>query len=317
MKFLAALLLSVLPMQAAPDAIVASDGSGAFRTVQEAIDAAPRTTGPERPWKIFVKSGTYHEVVYIQHEKRFVHLIGEDPANTVITHGLHAKLPGPDGREIGTFRTATVQVDADDFTFENITFENSAGPVSQALAIRIDGDRVALHRCRFLGFQDTLLTNRGRHYFEDCSITGAVDFIFGAGTAFFERCKIHVTRNGYITAASTPADHQHGLIFSHCVIEADKPGIQTYLGRPWRPHAHTVFLHTTMDASVRPEAWENWRNPANEATARYAEFQTSGPGANPQKRASWSRQLSDREAAELTAERVLAGNDGWTPKRKR
>lgn len=306
------LLASALSLFAAdaPDAIVAADGSGEFKTVQEAINAAPKDTHADKRWTIFVKPGTYQEVVYIQREKRFVKLLGGDAEKTIITHNLNANLPGPDGKPIGTFRTPTVQIDADDISFENITFENSAGPVGQALAVRIDGDRVSFRKCRFLGFQDTILSNRGRHHFEDCSITGAVDFIFGAGTAWFEKCHILITRDGYITAASTARD-QYGFIFSECDIKGEKPGIKCYLGRPWRPHSHTVFLKCHMDATIRPEGWENWRNPENEKTARYAEFQSSGPGANPDKRVKWSRQLDPGEAEKLTIKSVLGGNDGW------
>lgn len=314
MKSLPLLLAGIVPLiaNAKPDAIVAADGSTKFKTVQEAVNASPRDSSPNRPWTILLKPGAYNEVVYIQREKRFLKLIGEDAEKTVITHNLHANLPGPDGKPIGTFRTPTVQIDADHISFENITFENSAGPVGQALAVRVDGDRVSFRKCRFLGFQDTILCNRGRHYFEDCAITGAVDFIFGAATAWFEKCHILITRDGYITAAST-APEQNGFIFSQCDIKAEKPGIKCYLGRPWRPHAHTVFLKCHMDASIRPEGWENWRNPENEKTARYAEFQSTGPGAKPEKRVKWSRQLAPDEASKLTVKSVLGGDDRWNP----
>ena len=166
-------------------ATVAADGTGDFRTVQEAINAAPQSTSADRPWTIRIKPGVYKERLYLQREKRFLRLVGEDAATTVLTYDLHAKVIGADGKEIGTFRTPTVQIDADDFTAENLTFENSSGPVGQALAVRLDGDRHVFRRCRFLGWQDTLLTNRGRHYFEECFIAGHVDFIFGAGTDWF------------------------------------------------------------------------------------------------------------------------------------
>ena len=109
--------------------------------------------------------------------------MGEDAAKTILTFDLHANMTGTDGKPITTFRTPSTQIDADDVTLENITFQNSAGPVGQALAIRVDGDRIVFRRCRFLGWQDTILLNRGRQYFEDCYIEGHVDFIFGAATA--------------------------------------------------------------------------------------------------------------------------------------
>ena len=195
----------------AADATVAQNGDGQFKSIQDAINAAPQRTSRDRPWVIAIKPGVYKELIYIQREKRFLTLLGEDPAKTIITYNLNANLPGPDGKPIGTFRTASTFIDADDFTARNLTFENSAGPVGQALAIRIEGDRVSFHNCRFLGWQDTILANRGRHYFENCYIAGHVDFIFGGATVFFESCHIHCLRNGYLTAASTPAEQEFGF----------------------------------------------------------------------------------------------------------
>ena len=134
--------------------------------------------------------GVYQERLYVQREKRFLALVGEDAEKTVVTFDLHANVPGTDGKPIGTFRTPTAQIDADDFTAEGLTFENAAGPVGQALALRVDGDRVAFRHCRFVGWQDTVLLNRGRQYFEGCFVSGHVDFIFGGATAFFDRCTI-------------------------------------------------------------------------------------------------------------------------------
>jgi pectinesterase len=233
-------------------AIVAADGSARYRTVQDAINAAPQDTSAERRWVIFVRAGTYHELLYVQREKHFVTLVGEDPLKTVITYGLKAGDTGADGTLIGTFRTPTAYIDADDFTAENLTFENSAGPNGQALALRVDGDRVVFRNCRFLGWQDTILLDRGRQYFEDSLIAGHVDFIFGGATAFFERCRVHALGNGYLTAASTPQDAAHGFVFAHGSITGE-PGVKTYLGRPWRAYAAVTFLQTEMSDLVRPE----------------------------------------------------------------
>jgi len=166
----------------AADATVAPNGDGQFKSVQDAINAAPQTTSRTKPWVIHIKPGIYKELIYVQREKRFISLVGDDAEKTILTYNLNANMPGPDGKIIGTFRTASTTIDADDFTAENLTFENSAGPVGQALAIRIEGDRVAFRNCRFLGWQDTILANRGRHYFADCYIAGHVDFIFGGAT---------------------------------------------------------------------------------------------------------------------------------------
>ena len=294
--------------------VVAADGSGQFKTIQEAINAVPQTTTPATPAIIHVKPGVYKELIYVQHEKRFVHLVGEDAEKTVLTYDLNANMIGKDGKIIGTFRTPSTVVDADDFTAENITFENSAGPVGQALAIRVDGDRIVFRKCRFLGWQDTILINRGRQYFEDCYIRGHVDFIFGGATAFFERCHIHCLRDGYITAASTPTEHAFGFVFSNCKITGESPEVKTYLGRPWRPYAAVVFINTEMSEVVRPVGWNNWNAPEREKSVRYAEFNNSGPGASTRERVAWIRRLKKAEASKLTAKKVLSGTDEWEPK---
>jgi len=290
---------------------VAADGSAQFRSVQAAIMSVPAGTASNQVF-IRIKPGTYRENIYLQREKRYFHLIGEDPETTILTYHLHANMPGPDGKPIGTFRTPSTLIDADNFTAENITFENSAGPVGQALAIRVDGDRVVFRNCRFLGWQDTILLNRGRQYFTNCYIAGHVDFIFGGATAFFDNCHIHCLRNGYITAASTPETEQFGFVFSNCKITGE-PGVKTYLGRPWRNFASTIFLNTEMSDVVRPEGWHNWNRREAESTARYAEFNSKGAGANSTNRVAWARQLTAAEAAAITLDAVLRGNDKWNP----
>src|SRR6266404_7713539 len=294
--------------------VAATIGTNQFKTVQEAINATPQNASATNPCVIHVRPGVYKELIHVQHEKRYVHLIGEDASKTVLTYDLNAKLLGVDGKPIGTFRTPSTVIDADDFSVENITFENSAGPVGQALAIRVDGDRVAFRNCRFLGWQDTILVNRGRQYFENCYIAGHVDFIFGGATTFFENCHIHCLSNGYVTAASTPEEHPYGFVFSNCKITGESPGVRTYLGRPWRAFSSVIYLNTEMSSVVTNVGWNNWKDPTREKTARYAEFNNSGPGANPQARVPWVRQLTKAEAETLTVSKVLGGADGWNPK---
>jgi pectinesterase len=306
------LLAACSKLAAETNFVVAADGSGDFKSVQEAIMAVPITTS--RNWStIHIRPGVYKELIYVQRERGLIHLVGEDAEKTVLTFDLHANPKGLDGKPIGTFRTPSTVIDADDFTAEDITFENSAGPVGQALAIRVDGDRVAFRNCRFLGWQDTIFINRGRQYFEHCYIAGHVDFIFGGATAFFDACHIHCLTNGYITAASTPQEHPFGFVFSNCRITGASPGVKTYLGRPWRAFASVTFLNTEMSDVVRPVGWNNWRDPAREKTARYAEFNSKGPGAVPKARAPWARQLTASEARKITIENVLSGRDGWIP----
>ncbi|MFO1487791.1 MAG: pectinesterase family protein [Verrucomicrobiota bacterium] len=290
---------------------VAADGSAKFKSVQEAIMSVPigmRTN----PVVIHIKPGVYKELIYVQREKRFFNLVGDDAQSTILTFNLNANLTNYDGKGIGTFRTPTATIDADDFTAENLTFENSAGPVGQALAIRADGDRATFRNCRFLGWQDTIFINRGRQYFENCYIAGHVDFIFGGSTAFFEKCHIHCLRDGYIAAASTPYDQPYGYVFSHCRITGEKPETRSFLGRPWRAYASTVYLNTEMSEVIRPEGWNNWGK-AQAGVTRYAEFGNTGPGAKTNARPAWSRQLSAREARAITLKNVLGGADGWNP----
>jgi pectinesterase len=310
----ASLVASTQPSQIDANAIVASDGSGDYATIQDAIDAVPQTTSASNRWVILVKPGTYHERVYVQREKRFVSLVGADPSTVVISYGLYASMGGPDGKPIGTFRTPTVQIDADDFSAENITFDNSAGRVGQALAIRVDGDRAVFRNCRFIGWQDTILLNRGRQYIEDSLIAGDVDFIFGGATAWFERCLIFCRRDGYVTAASTPTEAPHGFVFAHSRI-VGAPGVRSYLGRPWRDYALVTFLTTLMTDVVRPVGWHNWDRPAREQTARYREYASSGDGGSAIGRAKWARQLSADDARAITVPSVLGGGDAWDPQR--
>ena len=317
---LAILILNPGCRSAAPDAtavnpinlVVAADGSGQFTNVQCAIMSVP-SGSRARPVVIHLKPGTYKELIYIQREKCFFRLVGEDPATTTITYDLYANLTNFDGKILGTMRTPSAVIDADDFRAENITFENSAGAVGQALAIRVDGDRAVFRNCRFLGWQDTILLNRGRQYFENCYIAGHVDFIFGAATAWFEKCHIQCLGDGYITAASTPVDQPFGFVFSKCKITGDPPEARTYLGRPWRIYASTIFLNTEMSEVIRPEGWNDWKKPETHQTARYAEYNSTGPGGSPKQRVDWAKQLTKAEAAAITTQKVLGGADGWNP----
>jgi len=300
------------PLKAQTNLYVAADGSAPFKSVQAAVMSVPSGSNTN-PVIIHIKPGIYKELIYLQYEKRFFKLAGENATNTVLTFGLYAGLTNFDGKPLGTFHTPSTTIDADDFTAENLTFENSAGAVGQALAIRVDGDRARFRNCRFVGWQDTILLNRGRQYFENCYIAGAVDFIFGAATAWFEKCHINCLGSGYITAASTPADEPFGFVFANCRITGTNPDVKTFLGRPWRIYASTIYLDTEMSGVIRPEGWNDWKKPEAHATARYAEFNSTGPGASPATRPDWIKQLTGAEAERITVEKVLGGADCWNP----
>jgi len=312
-------------------AIVAFDGSGNYATVQAAVDAAP--AGRTEPYVILIKPGRYREHVLVPENKPCLTLRGEGaPEETVITFDTDVNATGADGKKLGTPASSTVLARAANFTAENLTFENTTSLERkvQGLAMYVTSDRAAFRHCRFLGWQDTLRADaprpdgtqpdvqrpggNARQYFADCYIEGYVDFIYAAATAVFDRCHIHCKGNGWITAASTPADVPFGYVFLDCRITA-APGVsEVRLGRPWRRHAAVAFVRTEMPSAIRPEGWSNWNNPENEKTARFSEYRSRGPGARPAERVAWSRQLSDGEAATMTAERILGGPDHWNPK---
>jgi pectinesterase len=307
------------------DAVVAFDGSGTHATVQAAIDAAPAGATAAKPHRILIKPGVFKEHVVIPATKPFLQLLGEagEAANTVITMGTNVKTLHPEdpSKLLSTADSTTVVVSAPDFTARNITFENTTTREDrvQALACFVTGDRVAFHGCRFLGWQDTLRPDSpqestARQYFHDCEITGHVDFIYAAGTAVFDRCHIHCRADGYITAANTPENTAYGFVFLDCKITT-APEVErgVYLGRPWRPYAATAFIRCDLQGKIRPEGWDNWGKVDNEKTARYAEYRSTGPGANPEARVGWAKQLSDEEAEAYTVEKILGGKDGWAP----
>ena len=290
--------------------VVALDGSGDFTTVQAAINSVP--DGNHSPVIIYIRKGTYKERITIPTAKTFIHFIGEDLSSTILTFNNYASKKDSVGNNFGTTGSSSVFVDADNISFENLTFENSSGPVGQAVAVNITGNQIAFRHCRFLGFQDTLYTKGATlQYYKDCYIEGTVDFIFGAASAVFDRCTLHSKgRGGPVTAASTPESAAFGYVFLDCTLTADAPPGSVVLGRPWRPFAKTVFIHCKMGEHVNPAGWNNWSKPANEKTAFYAEYKSSGKGSDATNRVTWSRQLTDEEAKQYTLKNIFGE---WKP----
>ncbi|QHL86731.1 pectin esterase [Nibribacter ruber] len=312
MKWIAVLAVVIFPFLAQAQhkqLVVAQDGSGDYTTVQSAVDAVPAF--PENRIEIHIKNGTYKEKIVVSSWKTKISFIGEDKEKTILVWDDFS------GKgDINTFNSYTVLVQGNEFRAENITFQNSAGPVGQAVALHVEADRCVFTNCRIIGDQDTLYTGVGnsRQYYKDCYIEGTTDFIFGPATAFFENCLIHCKKNSYITAASTPQGQPYGYVFKNCTVTASPEATKVYLGRPWRPYAQTVFLNTNLGEFIRPEGWHNWKKPEAEKTAFYAEYKSTGPGAAPEKREPWSRQLKRKEAKKLSKpEVVLGGNDHWNP----
>jgi pectinesterase len=295
----------VADAQTKADFIVASDGTGNFKTVQEAINAVPDFR--KNQTTIFVKAGIYKEKLVIPKSKSNLKLFAEDPLATRITFDDYAPKKNKFGEEMGTTGSTSVYIFADDFVAENIAFENSSGPVGQAVAVRVDADRVKFLNCRFLGFQDTLYPfgEKSRQYYKNCYIEGTVDFIFGWSTAVFDECTIFCKKGGYVTAASTLETTPYGFVFLNCRITGDAEENSFYLGRPWRPFAKTVFINCFLDKQIKPEGWHNWNKPDAEKTSFYAEYNSTGPGANKTSRVSWSHQLTEAEAKEYTLEKIF------------
>lgn len=330
--------------------IVAVDGSGDYRTVQEAVNQVPADNAA--PITIRIKNGVYKEKLHI--EKPFITLIGEDAEGTVLEYDDYARKTYPNGDTYNTFNSYSVLIATHDFHAENLTIANTAGKgevVGQAVAAYVDGDRISFRNCRFLGHQDTLFTGPlppkpverssfggprdngeyvyGRQYYESCYIEGDVDFIFGSATAVFKDCEIFAKNrltpenaeqfgkpdsiHGFLTAASTPEHVPFGYVFLDCRLTGDAPPQSYRLGRPWRIYAKTVFVRCWMGEHIRSEGWDNWNKPEAEETTVYAEYGSTGPGGAAAERVSWSKQLSPEEASAYTIENVLSGADQWDP----
>jgi len=316
--------------------IVASDGSGDYLSLGEALKDLEKKSEKNGRVVIHLKKGVYREKLHLTRPN--ITLVGEDPESTIITYDDYARKLFDNGEEYGTFNSYTVLITGDGFEASNITFENSAGPgkiKGQALAAYVDADRVIFRNCCFKGHQDTLFTaplppepvlkngfkgpgqNRerrmGAHYYENCVIEGDVDFIFGSATAVFKGCTIiSLDRgepengvNGYITAASTPEGEKYGYVFIDCKLVGNCKPSTVYLGRPWRNFAKTVFINCYMDSHIKSEGWHNWNRPESEKTVFYAEYKSHGPGAGTGKRVSWARILTDDEAKDYTVEKIV------------
>ncbi|RZL43166.1 MAG: pectin esterase [Pedobacter sp.] len=287
---------------------VAKDGSGDFKTIQEAVMAVRDWSEVQVP--IYVKKGIYKEKLVIPAQKTRISLIGENASETIITYDDYS---GKNG--LTTYTSYTVLVKGNEFKAENLTFENSAGSVGQAVALHVEADKVIIKKCRILGNQDTLFpsTDTSRQYYIDCYIEGTTDFIFGAATAVFERCTIHSKKNSYITTASTIRDKSYGFVFFNCKLTAEESAQKVYLGRPWRANAKTVFINTEMGKHILPEGWHVWNNNENHKTTFYAEYGSTGPGFVKDARVDWSRQLTKKEAKKYTLKNIFAGDKGWLP----
>lgn len=296
--------------QTSPNTIIVDrNGTGHFRTVQQAIDSV-RAFNPAGTVTIFIKKGFYKEKLIIPTHVCNLHIVGEDRDKTILNYDDHANI-----NKMGTFKTFTLKISGNDIVMENLTVENSAAQMGQAVALHVEGDRITFRNCRFLGNQDTIYAGRenSRQLFENCYIEGTTDFIFGPSTAWFEACTIHCKRNSYITAANTPQTINYGFIFNNCTITLADSVSAMYLGRPWRAYSMTVFMNCNLPKGIHPSGWDNWRNAENEKTVRYAEYNNTGEGAKLEQRVKWIKVLTQKEASKINKEEVFKRNDGWIP----
>lgn len=302
---------------------VAQDGSGDYKTIQEAVNAV-RDLG-ERRVKIFIKNGVYQEKLVIPSWKTNLSLIGQDKDRTIITYADFSGKTYPQGKDafgkdkFSTFTSYSVLIQGNGIVIENLTISNTAGRVGQAVALHVEGDRFIIKNCKILGFQDTLYTAtaQSRQYYQDCYIEGTTDFVFGEATAVFQRCTINSLSNSYVTAAATRAGQQFGFVFLNCKLTAGDQVTKVYLGRPWRPYAKTVFINCAMGSHIVPEGWNAWPGdamfPDKEKTTWYAEFASTGEGAKVNNRVSWSQQLTAKDIKIYTLKNIFGGTDHWNP----
>jgi len=306
---------------------VAADGTGDFYSIQRALDAAPKDGA-----LVLVAPGTYREVLTIDKPNIRLRSANGDASKTVV---VNDRSSGTNG---GTLHSATVNVTADNFFAENITFENDFNAThpqlpagSQALALRVIGDRAVFHNVRLLGNQDTVYAGSrnctpdgqncipARQYFSDCYIAGNVDFIFGDGKAVFDHCEIHSTAHdgGFITAQSKHyPEEDSGFVLNQCKLIAD-PGVTkpVYLGRPWRPYATVIFLNSEMGSHIDPAGWREWHPGETHSieTVFYAEYNSTGPGAQPDQRDPHTHFLTQELAKQFAPSVFLRGADNWDP----
>ena len=297
-----------------PDTIfVARDGTGEFRTIDEAIEVCRAFMDYHKV--IFVKNGTYKEKLIIPQWLQNIEICGESKEKTIITYDDHANVKRPEtGKPMGTFRTYTLKIEGNAITLKNLTIENNSARLGQAVALHTEGDRPLFINCRFIGHQDTIYTGVAgtRLYFKGCYICGTTDFIFGPSIAWFEDCTIESLVNSYVTAASTPKDQAYGYIFNNCRLIAKEGVDQVYLGRPWRDYGYTLFMNCELGGHIRPEGWHHWEK-QREQTARYLEYNNRGEGAKTKNRVVWSHQLTKKEAAQITPETVFSVGSRWNP----
>jgi len=320
-----------------PDLIVAQDGTGSYKTLQDAINAAPDNS-TER-FVIYIKNGKYDkEKLIVPKTKTNLTLVGEDRSKTIISYHIYDckspesgnKCPADswalwkDNAEL--IRTsATLTIMADGCHLENLTVENTAGPVGQALALTLRGDKLIFSNCNILGYQDTILMGSDgmRNYFIDCLVLGRTDYIYGGGIGFFQSCEIRSWGGGWITAPSTPKNQEYGFVFNQCNFtyinnspRSGDDGRLIAIGRPWHNYPKVAILNSDLCGQIHPEGWPTvWHMEyaSGSKDLHLHEYNNTGKGADMSKRSDWAgiKQLTNEEAREYTIEKVLGEMKEW------
>lgn len=316
--------------------VVALDGSGDYMKIQDAVDAVQ--PGLKERTVIYIKNGLYNtEKILVPNDKTNITFQGESRDQTVISYhvydckgGLNNKCPAEDaakwtGQAIRT--SATISIQGDGFYSENITFQNTAGPVGQALAIYVTSDKNVFINCNFLGYQDTILLGKDgtRSYFKNCLVLGRTDYIYGGGIGYFDSCEIRSFGGGWITAPSTPKEQAYGFVFYKCKLtySANSPrnkddGQSISLGRPWHNYPKVAWINCYMGKEIDPLGWPTIWNMEYAATSKdlhLYEYKNSGAGSDISRRANWAaiRELTSKEKNLYTIKNVLKGHDNWQP----
>ncbi|CAH8255167.1 unnamed protein product [Arabidopsis lyrata] len=302
------------------DLIVSQDGTGDYKTINEAVAAAP--TGSKTRFIIYVKRGTYKEIVHIGELKTHLTIVGDGSDATILTGSLNFK----DGTK--TFDSATVAIDGDWFMAQDLWIQNTAGPAKgQAVALRVSGNYVVIYQCRIDAYQDTLYAHSNTQFYRDCFITGTVDFICGRASAVFQNCQIEARKptegqSNVITAQQRGKDDKHsGFTFQNCSIKASsdlaplKRMVKTFLGRPWGDLSTVVFMESYMDDLIDPTGWTPWNSSTTRrlSTIFYGEYRNKGPGANTNQRVDWKgfKVITDPiEAGKFTVGEFI-NRDSW------
>src|SRR5919205_175144 len=244
---------------------VATDGTGDFATVQGAVDFVPANN--TKRVVITVKKGTYTEIVYVQSNKPFITVRGEDRNQSVIQYANNNNFNPTSTTHRGMFG-----VDAADFTLENITLRNTTPKGgSQAEAFRGNNNRIVLNRVSLYRFQDTLLlqspTNQGG-FVTDSYIEGDVDFMWGSGAVFFQNTEMKQLRTDGFYNQARNGSGRNGYVFVNCKFTRAAGISGSYLNRidpDDFPFSQVVLINSQLDG-VRPDPWQ-FNGPALAVTA--------------------------------------------------